>query len=65
MYHPQVGELMLYKDRLTIDASDGLVLVIYHAAPGTDTAEKLALLASLAAPTVPVSSSIAIDATDG
>jgi transcriptional regulator with XRE-family HTH domain len=47
MYHPQVGELMLYKDRLTIDASNGLVLVVYHAAPGTGSAEKLALLASL------------------
>lgn len=65
MYHPQVGELMLYKDRLAVDASEGLVLVIYHAAPGTDSAEKLALLASLAAPSARELSARAVDVTDG
>jgi transcriptional regulator with XRE-family HTH domain len=48
--HPQVGELSLFKERLAVEGTDGLTLVIYH--PGTDarTAEKLSLLASLTAP---------------
>ncbi len=49
MDHPQVGTLTLHKERLSIGGGDGLVLVIYHPAPGTGSAEKLALLASLAA----------------
>lgn len=51
MYHPQVGELTLHKERLVVGGGSGLVLVVYHPAPGTGTAEKLALLASLSAPT--------------
>lgn len=50
MYHPQVGELAMHKERLAVAGGDGLVLVIYHTAPGTGSAEKLSLLASLAAP---------------
>ncbi|MEF2978952.1 helix-turn-helix transcriptional regulator [Subtercola sp. YIM 133946] len=50
MHHPLVGDLTLHKERLAIGGDDGLVLVVYHAAPGTGSAEKLALLASLAAP---------------
>ena len=50
MDHPQVGELQLGMAKLAIEGTDGLMLVIYHAEPGTPTAERLALLASLAAP---------------
>jgi transcriptional regulator with XRE-family HTH domain len=44
MRHPRVGELHLRRNRFTIPDSDGQHLQIYHALPGTDTAEKLALL---------------------
>jgi transcriptional regulator with XRE-family HTH domain len=45
MRHPVVGELHLRRNRFTIPDSDGQHLQIYHALPGTDTADKLALLA--------------------
>nr|WP_212847373.1 helix-turn-helix transcriptional regulator [Actinoplanes ianthinogenes] len=55
--HPQVGELSLNRERLRIDGTDTLMLVVYHAEAGSSDAEKLALLASLAvraaAPGVP------------
>lgn len=44
--HPEVGELVVNRERLSIGGTDGMMLVIYHAAPGSDAAEKLALLAS-------------------
>jgi transcriptional regulator with XRE-family HTH domain len=46
--HPEVGELDLRSDKLTIGGTDGLVLVVFHAEPGSRTAEGLALLGSLA-----------------
>ena len=49
MRHPQVGELMLFKERLTIGAADGLTLVVYQPVAGTGTSERLGLLASLVA----------------
>lgn len=45
MRHPRVGDLHLRRNRFTIPDSDGQHLQIYHAMPGTDTAEKLTLLA--------------------
>ena len=63
MHHPQVGELTLHKERLVIGGG-GLVLVMYHPAPGTGSAEKLSLLASLAAPASSTQPPIAIEATD-
>jgi transcriptional regulator with XRE-family HTH domain len=45
MRHPVVGELHLRRNRFPIPDSDGQHLQIYHALPGTDTADKLALLA--------------------
>lgn len=45
--HPQVGELSLSLEKLVIGGAEGQLLGIYHAAPGTSDAEKLALLASL------------------
>ncbi|MFF4133932.1 helix-turn-helix domain-containing protein [Streptomyces mirabilis] len=46
--HPQVGGLRLNRERLGIDGTAGQTLVIYHPDPGTDSAEKLLLLASAA-----------------
>jgi hypothetical protein len=64
MHHPQVGELTLHKERLVVGGGGGLVLVVHHPAPGTGTAEKLALLASLAAPTVAERQQRATDTAD-
>jgi hypothetical protein len=49
MQHPQVGEMYLRREKLDIAATDGQQLVIYHAEPGTDSAQALALLGSIAA----------------
>jgi transcriptional regulator with XRE-family HTH domain len=46
--HPQVGELLLNREKLEISGADGLMLVIYHPDAGTEAAEKLALLGSAA-----------------
>jgi transcriptional regulator with XRE-family HTH domain len=48
--HPQVGGLRLNRERLSIDGTAGQTLVVYHADPGTDTADKLTLLASATRP---------------
>jgi transcriptional regulator with XRE-family HTH domain len=50
MTHPQVGELTLLLSKLAIEGTDGQLLVVHHAEPGTVHAERLALLGSLAAP---------------
>src|SRR4051812_14659722 len=52
MRHPQVGMLELRREKLTVGDSDGQLLVIFHAEPGSDSARSLALLGSLAAPEV-------------
>lgn len=45
--HPTVGQLSLNREKLAIDGgSGGLILAIYHPDAGSDSAEKLALLAS-------------------
>ena len=46
--HPQVGELVLNRERLSIGGADGLMLVVYHADEGSSNADKLALLGSAA-----------------
>ena len=43
MHHPDVGAITLDCDVMTVHGSD-LRIVVYSAAPGTDTAGKLALL---------------------
>ncbi|MFI6272299.1 helix-turn-helix domain-containing protein [Micromonospora zamorensis] len=48
--HPQVGELVLNRERLSIAGTEGLMLVVYHPDAGSDNADKLALLASAALP---------------
>ncbi|MFF0343712.1 helix-turn-helix domain-containing protein [Kribbella sp. NPDC004875] len=47
--HPEVGELDLRSDKLTIGGTDNMTLVVFHAVPGTRAAESLALLGSLVA----------------
>jgi transcriptional regulator with XRE-family HTH domain len=47
--HPQVGELVLNRERLAIGGAESLHLVVYHPDAGTGDAERLALLASAAA----------------
>lgn len=46
MRHPRVGELHLRRNRFSIPDSNGQHLQIYHALPGTDTEERLLLLAA-------------------
>lgn len=48
-HHPDVGELVLAYEELAVTAEPGLVLMIYTAEPGSPSAERLQLLASLAA----------------
>jgi MmyB-like transcription regulator ligand binding domain len=52
MLHPQVGDLILSRNKLGINSAKGRFLVIFHAQPGTSSAQKLALLASLASESV-------------
>ena len=49
MRHPQLGELLLRREKLEISGSGGQLLVVYHAEPGTASADLLGLLGSLAA----------------
>jgi len=51
--HPQVGELILNRERLSIDGSGGLQLVVYHPDADSSNADKLSLLASAGLPTGP------------
>jgi transcriptional regulator with XRE-family HTH domain len=46
--HPVVGKLQLHRDKLPVD---GLLLVLYYADQGSESDEKLRLLASMAATT--------------
>jgi transcriptional regulator with XRE-family HTH domain len=57
MRHPEVGELSLRREKLPIGDSGGQLLVIYHAEPGSESAQALSLLASgLPAPEVTAAS---------
>ncbi|MGI5191633.1 helix-turn-helix domain-containing protein [Promicromonospora sp. CA-289599] len=47
--HPAVGALHLDREKLAVAGADGVMLVIYHAQPGTDAAERLTLLGAMAA----------------
>ncbi|MDO9357084.1 MAG: helix-turn-helix transcriptional regulator [Solirubrobacteraceae bacterium] len=51
LLHPQVGALTLNRERLSINGTDHLMLVIYHPDAGTSNAEKLAILGSATLPT--------------
>jgi len=47
--HPDVGDLTLHINAFDVRSSPGQELVVYHAEPGTRSAEALALLGKLAA----------------
>ncbi|MFI7674610.1 helix-turn-helix transcriptional regulator [Actinophytocola sp. NPDC049390] len=47
--HPLVGELTLSYEAFTVNGAPGQQLVVYHAEPGSPSAETLALLGSLTA----------------
>jgi transcriptional regulator with XRE-family HTH domain len=47
--HPQVGPLELSYEKLGINGTDGQLLVIYHAEPGSAAAQGLRLLSTIAA----------------
>jgi transcriptional regulator with XRE-family HTH domain len=49
MHHPQVGDLELHREKLIVAGADGQVLVIYHADPGSPSAQALDLLGTIAA----------------
>lgn len=44
--HPQVGELQLNRERLSVSGADGMMLVVFHADSGSDDEQKLGMLAS-------------------
>lgn len=46
--HPQVGELELHRQRLSIDGADGQLLVILHAEPGSPSETTFRRLAAIA-----------------
>jgi transcriptional regulator with XRE-family HTH domain len=50
LQHPQLGELVLNREKLAVGGSDGMMLVLYHPDAGSEAAEKLALLGSVAQP---------------
>ena len=64
LLHPQVGELCLNREKLAVAGGKGQVLVVFHAEPGTSSAEKLALLGSLATPAA-TATTAAMAARDG
>jgi transcriptional regulator with XRE-family HTH domain len=47
--HPEVGDLELYADKFTVVGADGLIMVVFHAEPGSRNAELLDILGSLTA----------------
>jgi len=51
--HPIVGEVSLAYEELAVTAEPGLVLMVYTAEPGSPSAERLQLLASWAASSIP------------
>ena len=47
LHHPEVGELDLYREKLPITGTDGQLLIVHHAEPGSDSAHSLGLLESM------------------
>jgi transcriptional regulator with XRE-family HTH domain len=48
--HPQVGQLELIYEKLLIPGTDMQTLITYHAEPGSESEERLRLLATISAP---------------
>ncbi|PZF91254.1 helix-turn-helix transcriptional regulator [Micromonospora deserti] len=55
--HPMVGELSLDYETLTVNGASGQMLIVYHAEPGSPSANALALLGSMAADAHPTATS--------
>lgn len=51
LHHPDVGPLTLTYQAFDVRSAPGQQLILYHAEPGTPSAQALALLTSLHAPT--------------
>jgi hypothetical protein len=49
MRHPIVGDLELHYEKFAVTGADGQLLVVYRAAPGSPSADALALLGTLPA----------------
>jgi len=49
--HPEVGEMVLNRERLSLGGTEGIMLVVFHPDAGSADADKLTLLASAAMPT--------------
>ncbi|MER8161395.1 helix-turn-helix transcriptional regulator [Streptomyces sp. NPDC094472] len=47
--HPQIGPIELSYEKLAVTGTEGQLLVVYHAAPGSPAEQALALLSGLAA----------------
>lgn len=48
LQHPQYGELELRREKLQIAGTDGILLAVYHAAPGSETEGLLRLMGTVA-----------------
>lgn len=59
LVHPEVGPMTLLREKLALTGTDGQVLVLYHAEPGSTSEAALALLGSLAATTAPATTTTA------
>ncbi|WP_166975256.1 helix-turn-helix transcriptional regulator [Brevibacterium atlanticum] len=62
--HPVVGELNLAYEELSVTAESGLALYIYTAEPGSDSYQRLQLLASWSTTPAPATSSASDSLTD-
>lgn len=47
MRHPQVGPLELHYEKLLVPSAPGQTIVTYHARPGSESEDRLRLLAAL------------------
>ena len=47
LVHPLVGELDLRPEKVAVTGTDGQLLVVFHAEPGTRSSRTLALLLAL------------------
>jgi hypothetical protein len=64
LHHPQVGELKLHYENLHISGTDSQTLIIYHADPGSGTAQALARLANPSANRPPSGAPTGVPGTD-
>jgi transcriptional regulator with XRE-family HTH domain len=62
LHHPLVGDLELTSTKLVVSGADDLILVIFHAEPGSRSAELLGILGSLTIPaTAPTDAEVEAD----